>query len=509
MPQIDELRDFMSHLGLLNGRSPAESNAVVVSAFASADNDKDNALNLQEFTTYYHRATAPRLGDLLKSDYPEDMIALRQAFINWASFGSGNNNNNSGGSGNGHSAPSGVSRVQLGSAHWLKLCRDTGLVGRGALTSTDADLIFAKVKPRGLQKINFSHFVDALGAVATRLNNDLILVVRQVTTSDGPIVNGTTVHVSHYNHTIDSTRAAPAGLSLHQRQHQQRRKSAPDVVPAAHQPHSTSSSSFLNQPTSRPTSAKERFLLDSNNNDGNNNDTATPTTNSDGFKIPAHRSDTSSQARSSPHHTVHDNNADDNNDIKSENGRRLSSNIEQVLVVFGEFAGFGTGNSTIRNSGTFGGTSTMTGRLSTGNMTPTNMTGSSTVACEKPSPIKMEMDSKQFLKLCKDSGLVTTPATSVAADLCFTKAKARGARRLAFADFLVALALLAQEKKCAEADILAQVAACTGPRRNSTTTAEFSRLHDDKDTYTGVYARGGPKTVDSSVPDLAKLLSRE
>ena len=61
----------------------------------------------------------------------------------------------------------------------------------------------------------------------------------------------------------------------------------------------------------------------------------------------------------------------------------------------------------------------------------------------------MELDSKQFAKLCKDAGLVgggPRDATPAAVDLCFAKARAKGARRLAFGDFLVALALLAAEK---------------------------------------------------------------
>jgi hypothetical protein len=485
----------MTHLGLLNGRTPAESNAIVVSAFASADSDRDNALNLEEFTSYYHRATAPRLGDLLKAEHPEDMIALRQAFINWASFGTGKSG--AGGSviGKSSSTPGASSRVQLGSAHWLKICRDTGLVGRGALGSTDADLIFAKVKPRGLQKITFTHFVDALGAVANRLNKDLLVIVRQVTTSQGPVVNAAAVQTQ-----------------------QQRRQSAPDFAPRP---------SSLGHPHSRPGSAKEKLLLDSNNTTNNNNNNRVDSIH-DGFKIPAYHSDTSQSANSKSSERCgrgargSSHNDDENQDITSENGGEngLSSTIEAVLDVFGEFAGFGAGSGCTsvnrKNSDTFVGASTSTGRFSIGNTTTyttitpkNNNNNSSSMPLDKPSPMNMEMDSKQFLKLCKDSNLATTPATFVAVDLCFAKAKARGARRLKFADFLVALALVAQEKKCAEAQVLAQVAACTGPRRNSTTTPEFTRLHDNKETYTGVYARGGPKTVDSGVPDLAKLLSRE
>ena len=32
------------------------------------------------------------------------------------------------------------------------------------------------------------------------------------------------------------------------------------------------------------------------------------------------------------------------------------------------------------------------------------------------------------------------------------------------------------------------------------TKSEKVRLHDDKTTYTGVYAQGGPSTVDSASP---------
>jgi hypothetical protein len=445
----------MSHLGLLNGRSPAESNALVVSAFSSADTDKDNALNLQEFTSYFNLATAPRTVDVLKAEHPEDMIALRQAFVNWASFGSGNRTSGAGSSSNSGSS----SRVQLGSAHWLKICRDTGLVGRGALNPTDADLIFAKVKPRGLSKINFGHFVDALGAVASRLNKDLLVIVRQVTTSQGPLVN---------NNQNTSARLSNGQLPTGQQQ-QGRRSSAPRP-PSSH-----------NQSHSRPGSAKDKFelLLDTSNN---KNESKT-----DSFSIPAHRSDSSSQGGGGGRGSSAGGRSSSCNEEFSTSGtdksQCLSGNIEQVLQVFSEFAGFGS----------------HMGLTTQGKQTPP----------ARLSPMKMEMDSKQFLKLCKDSGLVTNPATSVAADLCFAKAKARGSRRLAFSDFLVALALFAQEKKCPEGEVLAQVAACKGPRRNSTTIPEFTRLHDDKETYTGVYARGGPKTLDSGAADLATLLSRE
>jgi hypothetical protein len=40
---------------------------------------------------------------------------------------------------------------------WAKLCKDTKLLDK-KFTSTDVDLIFAKVKDKGARKINFAQF---------------------------------------------------------------------------------------------------------------------------------------------------------------------------------------------------------------------------------------------------------------------------------------------------------------------------------------------------------------
>ena len=57
----------------------------------------------------------------------------------------------------------------LGSFMWLKLCRECpGLLEPRVLTPTDADLIFVKAKPKAERHLQFSHFLDALSAVAER-----------------------------------------------------------------------------------------------------------------------------------------------------------------------------------------------------------------------------------------------------------------------------------------------------------------------------------------------------
>ena len=441
--EIDELRDVMSDLGLLGGRSNAEKASVVVAAFTAADTDRDNALSLEEFTAFYLRATAPRLSDFLHCQYPDAYASLRTAFHDWASFGASHHHPH-------HPHPHHQEKQKqqqnkgavLGSAHWLKLCRDTKLVAPGALTSTDADLIYAKVKPRGQQRIGFSHFVDALGAVAARLNRDLISVVTKVIESPGPVVNGTVVKAERFSYSGETTAPTPTSTTdIDTAATKNRRRfSAPPLA---------SSSVTMLAPTTTTMTTKQPEKQQKQ---------SVKRQSGDEFTIPAVRGSSSEGEYAD----------DGGNTARSQN----------VLKVFGAFAGFG----------------------STSTPTPTSTS--------MLSPIRMEMDSKQFMKLCRDAGLVTSPATAVAADLCFAKAKSRGTRRISYADFLVALALLAQEQGKDEEEVLKQVAVCPGPRRNSVVgVPEYTRLHDDKSTYTGVYARGGPQVVDDIVPDLAKLLS--
>lgn len=55
-------------------------------------------------------------------------------------------------------------------------------------------------------------------------------------------------------------------------------------------------------------------------------------------------------------------------------------------------------------------------------------------------------------------------------------------------------------------ELEAQLVAAGGPKTVAT-KCEDVRLHDDKTTYTGVYAKGGPTNVDSS-QDISQLCDR-
>jgi len=103
-----------------------------------------------------------------------------------------------------------------------------------------------------------------------------------------------------------------------------------------------------------------------------------------------------------------------------------------------------------------------------------------------------DLDGKSFAKLCKDTGLVDARFTATSADLVFAKVCRKGTRRLDFSDFQEALQLVAEKKSAELSEVLTKVASAKGPRLHKTTKVHAVRFHDDKSTYTGTHAHGGP-----------------
>lgn len=135
--QIDEFKSLAIDLGLLKHRNPSEVDAFLVQQFAGADVDRDNKLSPHEFEDYYRKVTAPKLSEALATENVAQMKALKRVFHSFAAFGN-----------------RGLPADDLGSAHWMKLCRDTGVLASG-VTQVEADLAFMKVKHKGSQKITF------------------------------------------------------------------------------------------------------------------------------------------------------------------------------------------------------------------------------------------------------------------------------------------------------------------------------------------------------------------
>jgi len=121
-----------------------------------------------------------------------------------------------------------------------------------------------------------------------------------------------------------------------------------------------------------------------------------------------------------------------------------------------------------------------------------------------------EMESKQFVKLFRDTKLLDGKYTQTDADLIFTKVKSKGAKRITFEQFNLALGFVAEKKGCALDALIERLASAEGPILTGT-VADNVRFHDDKSTYTGVHQHGGPTTIDagrSNYTDLSQFADR-
>ena len=106
--------------------------------------------------------------------------------------------------------------------------------------------------------------------------------------------------------------------------------------------------------------------------------------------------------------------------------------------------------------------------------------------------------------------------TKTDADLVFTRSKPKGGRKLNYSQFQRALLFLSEKrfaktwkevgKEAAQVRVMGLIAASVGPRSNATVPDKV-RFHDDKTTYTGVYAQGGPTNIDAKIT-LSNLLDR-
>ena len=121
-----------------------------------------------------------------------------------------------------------------------------------------------------------------------------------------------------------------------------------------------------------------------------------------------------------------------------------------------------------------------------------------------------EMDGKSFAKLTKDCNLLDKKLTATDVDLAFAKIKDKTARKITFDQFKKGLAEFATKKGVTVADVEAQILQAGGPKFTGT-KADFVKFHDDKTTYTGVYAKGGPTNVDAGkgqISDISQLCDR-
>ena len=118
-----------------------------------------------------------------------------------------------------------------------------------------------------------------------------------------------------------------------------------------------------------------------------------------------------------------------------------------------------------------------------------------------------EMDNSHFAKMCKECGFLDKSFTMTDVDLLFNKVKAKGERKLTFAQFQFGIIPgIALKKKVPEA-VIAEKVMSSAPKTNAT-KADAVKFHDDKSLYTGVHGKGGPTTVDRNPADLSAVTDR-
>ena len=119
------------------------------------------------------------------------------------------------------------------------------------------------------------------------------------------------------------------------------------------------------------------------------------------------------------------------------------------------------------------------------------------------------MEGKQFVKLFKDNNLLDKALTTTDLDITFARVKAKTEKKITFGEFVAGLKECATKKKLSLDELAARMSN-SGPEYKGT-KAEAVDLHDDKSKYTGVYAKGGPTTVDKGhtvISDLSELADR-
>lgn len=127
------------------------------------------------------------------------------------------------------------------------------------------------------------------------------------------------------------------------------------------------------------------------------------------------------------------------------------------------------------------------------------------------------MDGRTFVKCFRDAGFLDRPdLKTVDLDLIFTRCKTKGARKMSFGEYGVALGIIAEKLGVNVSDVEQAICETAGPIYESSVachaaTAEGvgpERFFYDKSTYTGTHRHGGPRTYDDA-NDFTAVVSRK
>jgi len=123
---------------------------------------------------------------------------------------------------------------------------------------------------------------------------------------------------------------------------------------------------------------------------------------------------------------------------------------------------------------------------------------------------KAEMSNKEWLKVNKDCGLLDKKYTTTDVDINFTKIKNKTSKTITCKQFYDGLKLASDKKGMDFEKLQEHVCNSSGPIFKGT-KADYVKFHDDKNLYTGVYAKGGPTNLDTkagTISDISQLCDR-
>jgi len=169
----DELTACLEDLGLMKDIPKASFGSFVIEMFGRVDTNSDSHINFQEFAEFYNNSV--REMQIKASGKAEKGTPLHASFITFANYG----------------AKSGSKAEEMEGKNFLKFFKDTGLMHKKKLTSTDIDIIFSKVKAKGARKISFEEFARGLTLVAEKLGKPYAELVADLAGAGGPNTNAT------------------------------------------------------------------------------------------------------------------------------------------------------------------------------------------------------------------------------------------------------------------------------------------------------------------------------
>ena len=391
---------------------------------------------------------------------------------------------------------------EMDGAHFSKFCRDCKLLGKG-LTSTDVDLIFTRVKPIGQRRIQYDEFVQALSMMAEKKNIPLQVLTEEILAAGGPAVKATKtvytrLHDDRSTYTGVYARGGPTNvderMSLDKMVLRQdpREQTTPRMVLGGNiTPRAGFDTSFSTPrsgrtqrtPRGRSFAEHQQFTPRMNYESTWNQQRSSAQIGTPPMSVASSRA---SKFTNSPvsvprvarnlSHTPRGQSSRSaaNRGSRAEVPWNDPDSRAELKRVFNSFAAFGIH---------YGKASSEAGAQ------------------------QLEMENKQFVKLVKDAGLIGGSLNVTRLDIIFTKVKRKGLRKIDFNGFELALTMLAEERDYNLNQVYNAIVSTAGPALNHVTTPEFVKYHDDRNTYTGVYARGGPTNIDNRIT-LDKMVTR-